>query len=222
MKKIILLILCLLPVVSMVAQENKWRSIILDEVLTISLPAGFTQQDTSITDNETTVKSRIIQSNTGRCNLYVKIDSANVELRIHDRKSALISLEGIVFGICESYSKVGYRCERSDTVIDRIPGKKIFFYANKNDLTFLSYIFRANNKTYSIFSTLSNDSKDRLQPKDLNKLLASLKFNSKNIKEYKFYSQSKLHDLKAAYTIDKMIIHRMMTTLFIEYISIKI
>jgi hypothetical protein len=187
MKKIILLILCLLPVVSMVAQENKWRSIILDEVLTISLPAGFTQQDTSITDNEITVKSRTIQSNTGKCNLYVKIDSANVELKIRDRRSALISLEGIGTGICDQYFQIGYRCERSDTIINKISGKKILFYANKIELTLLCYVFRANNKTYTIFSTLSNDPKDKLRPKDLNKLLASLKFNSRNIKEYKFF-----------------------------------
>jgi hypothetical protein len=111
-------------------------------------------------------------------------------LNVHDRKSAYISLEGIGEGVCIQYSQAGYRCERSDTAIDKIPGKKFLFYENQNDLVLFGYAFRANNKTYRIFSSISNDPDNRLRPNDLNKFLASMKFNIDNIKEYKFYSES--------------------------------
>ncbi len=183
------LILYLLPAIYLAGQENKWKSITLDEVLTISLPAGFSQQDTSITANGITVNSRIIQSNTGACILYISVDSSSKLLEVHDTKSAHISLEGIGEGICFQYSQAGYKCERSDTAIEKIPGKKFLIYENKNDLALLGYVFRANNKTYRVFSTVSNNPKECLRPNDLNKLLASVKFNVGNIKEYKFYSK---------------------------------
>ena len=206
MKKIILLLFYLLTVINLVAQEKKWKPTVLDEVLTVSLPEGFTQKDTVITDKSTIVHSRIIQSNTGTCILYVNIDSANMELKVNDLESAYIFLEGIGEGVCILYSQAGYRCERSDTAIDKIPGKKILFYANQNNLALWGYVFRANNKTYKLFSTTSINPEDGLRPNDLNKLLASVKFNTGNIKEYKFYSQSKKPHHKGDYTIVKMII----------------
>jgi hypothetical protein len=206
----------------MSAQENKWVSVILDEVLTISMPEGFTQTDTTITDKATIAHSRIIQSNTGTCILFVSIDSVNIDLKVHDRESAYISLEGVGKGVCIQYSQAGYRCERNDTSIDKIPGKKFLFYENKTDLALFGYVFRANNKTYKIFSTVNNNVKDDLRPNDLNKLLSSIKFNTDNIKEYKFYSKSESPVPKTNFVSAKMIIPAMVVIALIVFIVIKL
>jgi hypothetical protein len=218
MKKVILVLLYLLPAIYLTAQENKWETIILDEVLTISLPVGFTQQDTTIIADGRNVHSRIIQATTETCNISVSIDSINVDLKIHDRRSAYISLEGVAEGACIRYSQAGYRCERSDTLIDKIPGKRILLYENKNDLVFFCYAFRGNNKTYKIFSSISNNPKDGLRPSDLNKLLASIKFNSANIKEYKFYSEPESSANKTGFKISRIIIPAMIISLLIIFI----
>lgn len=189
MRKAILYIFFLSPIKYLAAQENKWEPVNLDEVLTISLPIGFTQTDTIIKQQATIVYSKIIESNTGNCTLYISIDSTNILLSVHDRRSAFVSLEGIGEGICIQYSQAGYRCERSDTAIEKIPIKKIFFYENQTDLALFGFVFLANNKIYRIFSSLSNDPHYGPRPKDLNKLLSSIKFNTDNIIEYKFYSK---------------------------------
>ncbi len=190
MKNAILLIFFLSPIKYLNAQENKWEPVNLDEVLTLSLPIGFTQTDTIIKQQAMIVYSKIIESNTGNCTFYISIDSTNIPLNVHDRKSALVSLEGIGEGICIQYSQAGYRCERNDTAIEKIPIKKILIYENQNDLALFGFVFRANNKTYRIFSTVTNNSEHSLRPSDLSKLFSSIKFNLVNIKEYKFYSQS--------------------------------
>ena len=189
MRKTALFILFLIIQINLTAQETKWMSVNIDEVLTVSLPIGFTQTDTTIKDQTTIAYSKIIESNIQNCTLYISIDSANIALDIKDKKSALISLDGIGEGVCNQYSQAGYKCERGDTAVDRIPGKRFLIYENQTQLILYGYVFRANNKTYKIFSTTNTNIQYGLRPSELNKLLGSVKFNTDNIKEYKFYSQ---------------------------------
>ena len=85
MRKTTFFILFFIIQINLIAQETKWKSVNIDEVLTISLPIGFTRTDTTIKDQATITYSKIIESNTENCTLYISIDSVNIALDIKER-----------------------------------------------------------------------------------------------------------------------------------------
>ena len=153
------------------SQDSLWKEVKLDENLQISFPGEVTKLDTSAVNGRTKAHFKIYtcqQESFTIMAMVTSIDGTDNNSASKRQKA----LKEFAIGAMESYSKKGFKCAVTDTIIRRMNCKKIVCNGQAIPLI-QSFIFLAKNRAYSLQCFL-NDNRDSSL---LKKFLNSVQFN---------------------------------------------
>ncbi len=115
------------------AQDSAWKKMIIDETLTISFPGSVTKIDTTLIKEGKKWRFKAYKFDNGLSTLALIVTPGEIKMNVDNKETWKKALTEMSKGVLESFSQKGFSCSSSDTVIDKIPCKKI---ACTNENTF--------------------------------------------------------------------------------------
>ena len=217
MKKGLIIIISLISLAYLYAQNTTWKKINIDENLTMFMPGEVTRVDTSFIKNGQELRFRVFKTETESSTLALTITPNETNLRVDNLESLQTALEKIAEGSCNAAIDKGLLCSTTDTAIDEIPGKKNKIYSknSNNHSVVFNYIFLVNDKMYmfsTAFSTNAPAVSNAVQ--EAHRFLNDIHFNKTAIKEQKFKSKAE----SLGYNLGKLILPVLLIVGIIVYI----
>jgi hypothetical protein len=206
MNKIKFLVLFFLFALQVSASDSLWKTIRVDENLTILFPAKLERMDTLMVKGENKFRLFILKGVTDNTTFGVTMSAGETHINVDNKESLETALKGLADGACDNAKKSGLTCKISDSTLSGVPCK-IIKMDNRTELTTLvNYYFLVNDKLYVFTITPSEFATDNLAyQSDWKRLLENIRFNTKNLKEKKFGSNAESAGYKAGYLIGRLL-----------------
>lgn len=182
------------------SQDSLWKSVKIDENLSVALPQTTERIDTAFRKDDETLKFRILKAETGVSTLGVTVTPNGTGLNVDDEESLKTALKGIEEGTYKRAKEKGFTCKSIDTVLDGLPCKKFeFFNSYLKDPVIYNYSFLVNDRLYmfTIAPLHLHYEKAKLL-EDQDRFLISIHF-TKSIKERQFATKAESTAYKFGY-----------------------
>ena len=218
MKKIIIITTLVLLTTLVNSQDSLWQTKKIDENLTISLPNTVEQIDTSYIQNGKKIKFKIFAARTEFSGIGVTVSNEH-NVNIDNKETLLKALSEIAKGAIKSLQAKGLKCVASDTLIQNIPCKKLKCEGELNEIpmNILHYTLLVNDKVYIMQAAFVPEFAPGALS-ELDRLLGSVHFEAKSIKELQFESKALSDGYKVGYVIGMLIIPALIICLIIYFV----
>ena len=195
--RLVFIIALALSVENIFAQDKiKWQNVEVDENLTALLPKDFEKIDTVLHKNNVAMRFKVFKCKTAYAVFGITVTTEGTDIKADNSEDLEEAYKGIEEGFKKNAASRGLSCNFKDTVVDKIPGRKVVVYSNESASSFstVAYLFLLNDKIYEIVSSPIDGS--TMETGDRNKLIAGLHFTATEISEKKFSSKAESRGYK--------------------------
>ncbi|MGG9960354.1 hypothetical protein [Ferruginibacter sp. SUN106] len=185
--------------------NDQWQKLKVDENLTAMFPKDVEKIDTLLQKDNIEMKFKVFKATTAYANLGITVTTEGTDIKADNAEDLERAYKGIEIGFRKNATSRGLTCIFSDTVVDKITGRKAVLYTKdqENSSSAVFYLFLLNDKLYEIASSPVDGS--AMEITDRSKLVAGLHFTAVEISEKKFGSKAESWGYKIGELIGEII-----------------
>ena len=187
--------------------QNKvqWQKLEVDENLIAMFPSDIEKIDTVLYKDNTGLKFKGFKSKTSNSNFGITVTPEGTNIRVDNLEALDEAYKGIETGFRNNAASKEMSCNFSDTIIDKVIGRKVVMYrgTTENPPLAIFYLFLLNDKLYEITCIPINGGDMGIA--DMNRLLTGLDFTAVNISEKRFTSKVESQEYKIGELIGEII-----------------
>jgi len=186
-KTIIVLLFVLTPITRLLSQDSTWKKMVIDENLTISFPGEVRILDTSAASGKTRARIKTYSYQQDSFVMMAVVTVLGNETNKSTPSMRQKALREFSEGLMQSYSKKGFTCIVSDSIIHRMNCKKIVCKGETIPLI-NNFVFVAKNKMYSLQTFFYGNTDTSFEALRTNSFLSTVHFEKSIIEAQEFDS----------------------------------
>ena len=187
------------------AQDTTWRITRVNKDMTFSLPSNQEKIDTSTRVQLTRMDLRVFKATTENTLFVLTVTRQGADINATDPESVKEAYNGTEKALKKSKNLAGYNTMSSDTMVDKIAGRKVIFYTGNDslDIRLKAYVFLINDHLYLLL--VYKQGMDEAYKAESNRVLRSIHFTATEISEQQFSSKLDSRGYRFGYLIGELI-----------------